>query len=324
MPKFIGRTADVGIAKETSRGTAETSADFWLPKVSLTLDDGIEQVIDESSVGVIEDATDAVVVGKFAEGEIEGNILSESFGLLLLSALGSISTSGPDETSVYTHTFTVNQSAQHQALTLFLDDGVQDYAFALGMLESLALDISLGQFARYTASFRSKVGETDTLSPSYSSENIFLPQHGSVKIASAVSDLTGASALDVRSVQLTINKNIEDDRKLGSLDQDDILNKQFSVEGSVEFVFDAETFKDDMLADTAKAMRIRLTNSDVTIGSTLNPQLNIDLSKVKITSFERNYGNNDIVTATANFKGLYKIAESDMIEVELVNETSSY
>lgn len=324
MAKFIGRTADIGITKEAVRGTAETTPTFWLPKLSLTLDDGIEQAIDESSVGVIEDSTDAIVVGKYAEGEIEGNILDASFGLILLNALGSVSTAGPAETTVYTHTFTVNQSAQHQALTLFLDDGVQDYAFPLAMLESLNIDVSLGQFAKFTASFRSKVGETDTLSPSYSAENHFLPQHGSLKIASAVSGLSGASALDIRSVQLNINKNLEDDRKIGSLNQDDILNKQFSVEGQVEVVFDAETFKTQMLADTAQAVRIDLTNSDVTIGSTLNPKLTIDLSKVKFSKFEKNYSNNDIVVATATFKAHYKTSESDMIEIALVNETASY
>jgi len=324
MAKFIGRTADVGLAKEGSRGTAESSATFWVPKVSLSLDDGVEQVVDESSVGVIEDATDAVVVGKFATGEIEGNVGADSIGLFLLSALGSVSTAGPTDTSVYTHTFTVGQSAQHPSMTLFLDDGVQDYAYPLAMLDTFNLDISLGQFARFTAGFRSRAGSTDTLTPSYSAESIFLPQHGSVKIASAVSGLGGASAIDVRSVQLNISKNLMDDYKLGSLDQDDILNQQFAVEGTVELVFDAETFKDDMLSDTAKAMRIALTNSDVTIGGSSNPSLTIDLSKIKVSSFEKNYDNNGIVTATVNFKALYKTAESDMIEVALVNETASY
>lgn len=324
MAKFIGRTADIGIAREGTRGTKNTTADFWLPKMSLTLDDGVEQVINESSVGVIEDAEDAVVVGKFAEGEIEGNIYDESFGLILLAAMGAVSTSGPAETTVYTHTFTVDQSAQHDSLTLLLDDGNQDYSYALAMLQSLNIDISLGQFAKFVAAFRSQAGATETLTPSYSAENHFLPQHGSVKIASAVSGLGAASAIDVRSIQLTINKNIEDDRKLGSLAQVDILNKQFSVEGTIELVFDSNTFKTQMLADTAQAMRIELTNSDVTIGSSLNPKLTIDLSKVKFGSFERNYSNNDIVTATVNFKAFYKTAESDMIEVVLVNEHSSY
>lgn len=324
MSKFIGRTVDVGIAKEASRGTKEASADFWLPKQSLSVDDEVEQTVDESSIGVIEDATEATVTGKAATGELEANIFDSSFGLLLLSALGSVSTSGPSESSVYTHTFTVQQSAQHQSLTLMVDDGNQDYSYPLAMIDSLGIDISLGQFAKYNAAFRSKVGETATHTPSYTSENHFLPQHGSVKIASAVSGLSGASELDIRSVQLTINKNVEDDRKLGSVDQADILNKSFSVEGTIEIVFDDETFKTQMLADTAQAMRIRLSNTDVTIGSTLNPQITIDLSKVKFGQFERNFNNGDVVTATVNFKALYKASESDMIEVELVNETSSY
>ena len=42
MSKFIGALADVGIAKEAVRGTAESSASFWIPKMSLTMDDVIE------------------------------------------------------------------------------------------------------------------------------------------------------------------------------------------------------------------------------------------------------------------------------------------
>ncbi len=69
------------------------------------------------------------------------------------------------------------------------------------------------------------------------------------------------------------------------MDQADILNKQLAVSGQIELVFNDNTFKTDMLADTAKAMRIRLTNTDVTIGTNLNPQLTIDLAKVKVTDF---------------------------------------
>jgi hypothetical protein len=322
--KFIGRLADVGIAKEASRGTAESAASFWIKKLSLTLDDGVEQVIDESSVGVIEDAADAKVVGKYATGEIEGNIGDKSFGLILLSALGAVNTTGPSQTTVYTHAFSVAQSAQHPALTLFLDDPNQDYKYPLAVLDSLEIDASVGAFAKFMASFRSKVGETATLTPSYAAENTFLPQHITLKYADDEDDLGTGTAVDVRSLKLTISKNIEDDRKLGSIDQVDILNKQFSVEGTVEMVFDANTFKTFMLGDTAKAVRLELTNSDVTIGSSLNPKLTIDMAKVKFSSFEKTYGNNETVVATVNFKAFYSTTESEMITVDLVNEQSAY
>lgn len=324
MSKFLGRLADIGIAVETTRGTAEASADFWLPKLSMSYDDGIEQVVDESSVGVIEDSTNAAIVGKYGEGEIEGHIYDKSFGALLLATFGAVSTTGPAETSVYTHTFSVDQSAQHDSLTIFLDDGNQDYKYALAMVESLELDVSVGQFSKFTASFRSKKGDTATLSPSYTTENHFLPQHASLKTASALAGLTAASAIDVRSVRLTINKNIEDDRKLGSLDQVDILNKQFSVEGTLEIVYNDNTFKTDQLADTAKAMRLQLVNSDVTIGATLKPTLTFDMAKVKFSNFAKNYSNNDIVTATVDFKAFYSLTDTQMITAELKNLQASY
>jgi hypothetical protein len=323
MAKYIGRVVDIGIARESTRGTAPASAQFWLPKTSLTIDDGVEQVVDESSTGVIEDSNNAVVVGTFAEGSIEGNVCDRSIGLLLLNTLGATSPAGPAD-STYTHTFTVGQSAQHPSLALYLEDPNQDYTYALGMISQLDLDFSVGAFAKYTAAFRSKVGTTATLTPTYTAENRFLPQHGSVKIASAVAGLNAASAIDIRSVKLTINKNIEDDRKLGALTQVDILNKQFSVEGTIELVFNDNTFKTQMLADTAQAMRIRLTNTDVTIGASSNPQINIDLARVKFSAFARNYENNGVVMATVNFKAFYDTAASSMIAVELKNTQASY
>lgn len=324
MSKFIGRLADVGIAKEAVRGTAETSATFWVPKLSMSVDDVIDQAIDESSIGVIEDATGASIVGKRSEGEIEGVVSDKSIGLILLSALGSVSTSGPSQTTVYTHTFTVLQSAQHPSLTIFQDDPNQDYKYANGVIDSFELDASLGAFAKFTAGFKAKLGATATLTPSYTAENTFLPQHATLKTASAIAGLTAASALDIRSVKLSIKANVEEDMKLGSIAPADILNKQYSVGGTIELVYTDETFKTDMLADTAKAMRIRLSNTDVTIGSSLNPQITVDLAKVKFSNFVRNYGNDDIVTATVDFKAFYSLTDTKMISVELVNTTTSY
>lgn len=324
MSKFIGRLADIGIAKEASRGTAESAATFWLPKTALSYDDTIQQVMDESSLGVVEDSPNAVIVAKSGEGDIEGNITDKSVGLLLLAALGSVSTTGPSESTVYTHTFSVLESAQHPSLTLFQEDPNQDYKYALAMIDSLELDIGVGQFSKYKATFRSKAGATATLTPSYSVENYFLPQHGSLGYASSLSGLGSATTVNIRSLKLKIENNVEDDRKIGSTDPADILNKQFAVSGSLELVFNDETFKTQMLADTAQAVRIRLTNSDVTIGTDLHPQLTIDLAKVKYGSFKRNYNSNDIVTGAVDFKAFYSVSDSKMLTAELINTQSAY
>lgn len=324
MSKFIGRLADIGIKKESVRGTAESTASFYLPKMSFSYDDKIDQVVDESSYGVIEDSTGASIVAKYAMGEFEGKVGDKSIGLLLLATLGTVSTTGPTQTTVYTHSFSVQEDNQCDSLTIFQDDPNQDYKYGLGMIDSFALDVSLGAFAKVTCGFRSKVGETASLSPSYSVENNFLPQHGTVVYASSLSGLDAGTEVTLRSVKLNIAKNVEDDRRIGSVHAVDILNKQMAVEGSMELVFDAETFKTFMLADTAKALRIRLTNTDVTIGSSMNPKLTFDLAKVKFSEFSRKYGNDDIVTVDVSFKAFYSTTDSSMITAQLINEQTSY
>ena len=64
MSKFIGALANIGIAKEAVRGTAETSATFYLPKMALSVDDVIDQVIDDNTIGVIEASVGASLVQK--------------------------------------------------------------------------------------------------------------------------------------------------------------------------------------------------------------------------------------------------------------------
>lgn len=323
MTKFIGATADVGIKKEGTRGTAETSADFYLPKMNLTYDDVIEQAQDENTIGVIEDMVGAKVVGKVAEGEIEGKISDKAIGLLLYALLGAKAVSGPTD-SAYTHTFTVAQSSQHQALTFFVDDGNQDYKYALGMLKSMEVMAEVNKFVNFKIGVRSKVGETATLTPSYTAENNFLAQHATFKIATTQSGLDAASATNIRMVSLKIEKNVEDDRALGNIAPVDILNKQIAIEGELELVFDDEAIKTAMLADTEKALRIQLNNADVLIGSTSTPKLTFDLHSVKFSGFKRNYGNGDVATASVQFKAFYKIADSKMITVTLINAQTSY
>lgn len=324
MTKFIGRLASFGLTREGTRGTLETTADYWIPTVSLSLDDEIEQVIDNSSVGIIEDATEAEIVGKIAVASIEANIGVNSIGAILLAAFGAVSVAGPTD-EAYTHTFTVDQSAQHDSFTLFLSESNQDWQHALGVLTNLELNVVLGQYARFVAGFRAKAGTADTLTPSISAETQFLPQHGTIKLASAQSGLDAAAAQEVRSFNLQIEKNVEDDRKIGSVDPDDILNREFMVSGSFEMVYDADTIKDTMLADTAQAIRLSLAHdADVIGGGSTNPSLQIDLYKAKINAFRRNFENSNIVVATVEFKGLYSLSDSKMIDVELVNGVASY
>ena len=151
-----------------------------------------------------------------------------------------------------------------------------------------------------------------------------MPQHGTFKTASDLSGLTAAPEIEIKGFTLSINKNVEDDQVVGSLAPIDILNKQFTIEGTVELMFESTTFVDDMLADTAKAMRLTLENTDITIGATTNPKLEIDLARVKFSEVTKPFTNNDLVIQTVSFKAFFDLTDATMINVALINETTSY
>ena len=329
MSKGIGRLFSLGIAKETTRGTAISTADFWIPFSEMAVEEKDQKAIDDQAFGVIEDSLGQSIVKQWAEGNFKAPIGDKHIGLILYSIFGGLSTGANADGSgnVKDHTITVGQSSQHQSLTLFLDDplGAQDYKHALGVVTSLDISYELGKFLEYNASVKAKKGATATLSPSPASENRFLPQHLTFKLASNLAGLTGASATSIRSLSLKIDQNVEDDDVLGSAAPNDFLNKQFSIEGQLEATWQNESdFKTAALAGTAKAMRVDLKNTDVTIGTSANPELRIDLAKVIFKEITRPVKINDVVRQTLSFKAHYSTGDSKMATILLTNLQASY
>lgn len=329
MSKGIGRKMQVGIAKETSRGTAESAATYWAPFSEAEINEKDEKALVDMSYGLIEESQGEEIVKQWAEATVKAPVTDKHFGLLLLAALGSVSTgdNADSDSSVKDHTFSVAQSAQHQALTLFLDDplGGQDYKHAMGVLSSLELNYERGKFIEYSANFMAKKGQTASLSPATTTEYRFLPQHLSFKLASDISGLDGASAISIKSLKLTIEKNVESDDVLGSVAPADFLNKSFTITGELEAIWQNESdFKTAALAGTAKAMRIDLVNSGVTIGNAANPRLKIDLAKVVFGEFANPIKINDVMVQSLSFKAHYSTGDTKMVEALMTNTVASY
>lgn len=327
MAKLIGRVFNVGIGKETTRGTA-VAPSFWLPKMSFSHDDKVERVQNESSIGTIHDTEDSHVVGKISEGEISGRIADTSFGLFLLGGLGSVASPSLVATGVYDHVFSVLESSQHPSFTIGVVGGngneTTGLRYTLAMIDSLELTFELQKYAMYKATYRGNKNATGSNTASYSAENIFLPQHGVVKIATDLSGLSGASAIQVKKANIKISKNIEDDQVIGAIDAVDRLNRQIVVEGQLELMYEDRSYIDTiMLGDLSKALRVSFINTDVTIGASSNPTITVDLAKIKLQEVARKIDNNEFITQTVSFKAYYSIADSKMITATLRNTRSS-
>lgn len=326
MSVFIGRKFNIGIGKESTRGTA-VAASYWLPTTDFSVEDKVSVVVDESSRGIIEDATTQEITLKYMEATIGGRITDQSFGLILMAALGT-DTVGAVETGVKDHVFTILESAQHPSLTIVASEpnasGASSLSYALSMLDSLEIDFAVGQWAMFKATFRGNANAAASSTPSFISENAFNPQYCKAYFASGYSGLGAASAVNVRSAKVTIKKNVEDDPTIGNIAAADRYNKQFVVDGEMVLVYDARTYIDtDMLGDLLQAIRLQAINTGVTLGVSSHPQLTIDFAKCKITEVARTNKNNDVMLQTIKFKAFYSVTDSLMLQITLRNTVSA-
>lgn len=325
MSKRTGRDIKIGIAREDSRGTPESTPSYYIPRSDFDFEDKATVIIDEQSIGVIEDSYDGKVVGKWAEGSLTGNVRDRAIGLLLYNALGSEGTPvSTPEAGVYDHDFSVLNSHQHPSFTIFVEDPDGDVAYGLGMINSLEIAAELNEFVVFTADMMAKKSESASFTPSYIAENKFVASDMEIKFASDTPSLAAADELKIKSATISFEKEIEKDDVLGSVDPDDFLNKTIRVTMTISKNYEDDTYKEYYKSATPKAVQFKMTDSNTTIGSSSNPTLTILLNQAYITDYSVSKGLDDIVTEELTLKATFKIADSEMITATLRNEVEAY
>lgn len=135
----------------------------------------------------------------------------------------------------------------------------------------------------------------------------------------------GPATISARMIDLTIQKNIEDDPTIGNLSPIDRYNKQFVITGSFTLVYKDRSYIDSFMlgANVQKAIRFIAKNTGVTIGTTSNPTVTIDLAKCMLTQVARSDKNSDIMLQTITFKAYYSTTDSLMTKITLRNTVTS-
>jgi len=71
-------------------------------------------------------------------------------------------------------------------------------------------------------------------------------------------------------------------------------------------------------------LRMRATNSDVLIGSTLHPYIDLQFDKVSFFDWAPDRGLDDIVSQTISFRANYDLTNSSQSQAVLVNTATAY
>ena len=326
--KGIGRLIQLGIGKETTRGTAAGSAAYWIPFTYASPESKIENVKDDQAYGLIEDHISETRVKNWFEGDLKSYVRDTHFGLILKSILGSEAVAlKAGESTVYNHTLTVAENAQHQSITLFKHDplAAQDYTYANTVVHKLDIEYVLKKFISYSASLKGQNGvQVSTLTPANTAENYFVPQYLTFGVAANLAGLSSATVIALKNAKLTIDDDVEDQEVLGSLSPADFLNKSFKVEGTLEAIWKGETdFFANYIANTPQAMQLSAVNTDVTIGTSSHPSLVIQFAKCYFEEVTKPIKVGDVVYQTIKFNAVYSLSDSQMINAVLTNTLST-
>jgi len=324
MSKFIGKLAGVGIGKEVTAGTAVTPT-FWLPVAEKNANISAEYLNDESDYGIINKSVSGEVIYSKGEPNFKGMIFDKSFGLLMLAALGIVTTTADSpEAGVNTHVFTVDNDVDHPALTIAFKDKNQDYCIPYSKMANLAINYIAKQFIGYEASFVGQKKETDSNTVAYTSENHFNSSMFSLKLAANVAGLGAASEIDVVDFKLNITKDITEHEALGHDEPAEIFNGGMEIGVEFEMLADNTTYQALFENGTAQAMEINLVNTGVTIGASSNPSLKIVLDKVNLEEMDYPYENEGLTRYKFTGKAHYDTANASAITGTLVNTQTSY
>lgn len=324
--KWIGRRQSIGIAKESVRGVG-VAPSYWLNVLNFSFRDVPAKALSEASFGRITGGDQSPVTMIHGEGDMEVELGDQSFGLILYALLGTVSTTGPADTSAYTHEFSLANTNQHQSLSITTIDPIGDLIYELAMINSLSISIVPDSIISYTVSFLSKgSASSEENTASYTSENKFVGRDLTFKLADTTGGLGAASEVKVKSLTLNIEKNAELSATLSTLHPEDIVNKLFTINGEIVLDYEDRTYFDYITSDDYKSVRINLTGRTVITGSASTyPSWTLDLSKVSFDSFDPDFSLNEIVTQTLMFNALYSTENSDVINAcTLVNGVSSY
>lgn len=333
MSYLPGESVNLGIGGESqaARGTP-VAPSIWLPGRTPT---GIRAIVEKvllretRASGVMSHASD--IVQKRAEGDLEFNLRVNSIGWIFQSLFGSsasVAKSGGNS-AVYDHTFSVLlNNPQHPSLTLALrQPNIQDYEYAMAVVNSLEIRTPLNDRVNATANFiaKSEVEHSAyTISFSETADRYFRNSDVTIKIANDVTGLDAASALDAKEFALSINNNARPNQVIGSNTPADVIALLMEIGGSLMLDYTAKTYHDIFTAGTYKAMRIEMTRSDVTIGASANPKVVIDLPKVSFEDLSPDRPLDDIVTENISFTAHYDSTTSKAISAVVSNLLTTY
>jgi hypothetical protein len=323
MAKFLGRRVPAGVALEATRGVGVAPA-YVLGKTNYSLDDKANKARSGEGFGSISgEGTTSIVVGKFSEGEIEFELGCKVLPVILSAVFGGASVPTAAG-SGYKHTLALAENNQHKTLSITLDDPNGDVMFKGCMVDTFEVVVGVEEIVKATLGLKGKASVDSVYSSSLACDYKWVGRDLEFKVAATTAGLAAASAVSLKELTLTVNKNTDYNWVLGTIEPEDINNKQITIQGALTLNYEDRVWRDYMLNGDFKAVSIKLYQTRNAVGDQY-PTFYLELPKVDFSEWESQRDNDEIVTQTINFTALYDCTSGKLIsDCYVINNVASY
>jgi hypothetical protein len=321
---FIGRRTAVGFGFEATAGTA-VAPTTWMRLLTPDVQDGATFIDNNSGMGRVEDSDDQALVGQQATAKLNGKVTDLSIGYLLANAFGTwASTLHTGETTIYDATFTVAQTNVPPTLTMAKIDPVESKRYSLATVSDIEIACVAGDWVKHTTTVQSKLGAISTDTAAFVAENEFTSKHVTVKLATNLTGLTGATPIQVKSFKLKLDKKLETYIPLGMIDPSVFNTTAVAVTGEVVLRYNTSTLHDTTFANTPQAMAIQIQNSDVLLGVTAHPTLTLTMPRARLNTWSHTADLDKVIEQTVGFKANLDVTSGYMLTAVLTNTKVAY
>lgn len=293
MAKNIGRLGYLGLALESTPGTAVTTADVYIPYTDASLVGKHEpiEVIGTTSSRFVQRSS--VIGKKWSEGDVGIDLDTHVSGYFFKMMLGNeILTAGtPNEHNFYV---TASGNTPKTATLIYSRGGTDIEQYAYSALNELTMEVSDG-LATMSASMMGgfpTAGSEQTATVT-SGTNFAFPDY-SLRFGEDLTAAAAASVTTVSEFNLTMSNEIEIIHQVGSVTPVALRTKGFTATGSYTLFFENEDEKNEYYNLNKKAMEIKLTGIN-------GEELKVRIPRLRLQEAEIESGIDDFYMINVNY-----------------------
>mgnify|MGYP001567642519 CR=1 FL=1 len=316
MANFATLLRRVGLIKETTRGTAETTPTTWVSVYPASeMKYGLQLLPDMALRGVL-----SKYPSRPGQISVVGKILfplrASEVGEFLHMFIGDATSVQQVETTAYLHTWTPATTLQPDSYTITFDHNMEVKKYNGCNVSSIKLTRTTDNFIMFEAGI---IGRTEAAgsigSPTYVESSALTFQHDVFKIA-------GTTYTQIKQWEIEMDNGLFPMRATsGSQLIVDTFVTEHSIKGSFTTYFENATERDKFVAGTSATIQVTITGAVIGGASSYYVDIFVDVAEYEAFPYESEDG---LLAAKVVWRGTYDTTDSRIYRFQAQNITASY